>query len=41
MHRKIMTKLHGVGKESGLCLECDMRSFETFEASESHASNYV
>ena len=41
MHSEIMIKLHGRGKKSGLCLKYDMRPFETFEPSESHASNYV
>ena len=41
MHSEIMIKLHGLGKKPGLCLEYDMRPFETLEASESHASNYV
>ena len=41
MHSEIMIKLCGLGKKSGLCLEYDMRPFETFEASESHASDYV
>lgn len=41
MHSEIMIKLHGHGKKSGLSLKYDMRPFETFEPSESHASNYV
>lgn len=41
MHSEIIIKLHGLGKKSGLCLEYDMRPFETFKACESHASNYV
>ena len=36
-----MIKLCGLDKKSGLCLACDMKPFETFEASESHATDYV